>query len=46
MKRCAQKLPSDKLTSFDVLLAVHLSTFISVINQLDAPIVVMIPEAV
>jgi len=36
---------------FDVLLTVHLSIFISVINQLDAhkfvlPIGVMIPEAV
>jgi len=40
-----------KLIYFDVLLTVHLSIFISVINQLDAsgiitPIGVMIPEAV
>jgi len=40
------------LLLFDVLLTVHLSIFISVINQLDAqnfcftPIGVMIPEAV
>ena len=34
------------ISGFDVLLTVHLNIFISVINQLDAPMGVMIPEAV